>query len=641
MKKIGLFVFLFAQFFTAWAQLGLPIQRSLLPKKSLVVDYDFSKSSSFTRGTTTVTNIASTASGNANLVSSPIYFNSLGFVSFNGSSQYLATPDLRTYFKSVNTSVQKSFTMSMWVYPTQINGVIVSELNSQTPGSGWHATNIEIINGSIHFRIWSSTAVVSLSTVNLNQWYHLAMVYDGVKLNAYINGVLQGTQISEREIPTSYQHYALGAPEITNMGSGGGYGGFHLAQFKLYQLPLSGSDILQEYDLRKNEFDYTIHSPSTNTNPTYWNVSSAWNSSTGGNGASDAFAAGHYNPWLNSSLGWAAQANNTSQFITLNYEEPCFINGVVIQPRASAGGQWVKTANIETSLNGVDFTRQFTNAVINTNTNDDNYIKFANPIFAKYVKVIPADWNNHITMRMGILVRPNDIVKDGLVLHLDPSNSRSYGGSGSTWSDLSASNNHATLTVTPTYNGSNGLVFNGTTHYGSIPSVSGVTDFTNTQKYSIEVWFRPSNGQVNSGEAELLEKWNKNNESRYPFTIRYNEGASSMSVACYDGTTYKYVTVTGFPVNTWKQLVGVFDFVGKTLTVYRDGVSVGSASLVGINQVSNTSPIAIATRLTSTGGPQTGIMFKGTIGKIRIYNKVLTSSEILKNFNANKVLYGL
>jgi hypothetical protein len=243
-------------------------------------------------------------------------------------------------------------------------------------------------------------------------------------------------------------------------------------------------------------------------------------------------------------------------------------------------------------------------------------------------------------MRMGMLVKPNAPLTDGLVLNLDAANINSYQGTGSTWSDLSSSSNHATLTVTPT-NGSNGLVFNGTTHYGSIPSVSGVTDFTNTQKYSIEVWFNPSNGQVNSGEAELLEKWNKNNESRYPFTLRYNEGTNSMSIACYDGTTYKYVTITGFPVNTWKQFVGVFDFVSKTLTVYRDGVSVGSTSLVGINQVSNTSPVAIATRLTSTGGAQSGIMFKGTIGIIRFYNKPLTSAEILQNFNTYKTRYGL
>jgi hypothetical protein len=229
----------------------------------------------------------------------------------------------------------------------------------------------------------------------------------------------------------------------------------------------------------------------------------------------------------------------------------------------------------------------------------------------------------------------------GLVFQLDASNSTSYSSSASSvWKDL-ISINDATLYNTPSLNSSIGLTFNGTNQYGSIPSVSGVTDFTNSQKYSIEVWFKPSNGQVNNAEAELLEKWNKNNESKYPFTIRYNENASSMMVACYDGSNFPSQIITGFPVNTWKQIVAVFDFQTKTLTLYRDGANSVSRSLTGIGQVSNTSPIAIATRLTSTGEAQSGIMFKGTIGIIRTYNIALSSEQVLQNFNANKSRFGL
>ena len=233
------------------------------------------------------------------------------------------------------------------------------------------------------------------------------------------------------------------------------------------------------------------------------------------------------------------------------------------------------------------------------------------------------------------------INNSGLVFQLDASNSSSYLSSAtSVWKDLIGTND-VTLYNTPTLSSSIGLTFNGTNQYGSIPSVSGVTDFTNTQKYSVEIWFRPSNGQATLGEAELLEKWNKNNESKYPFTIRYNEGASSMAVACYDGSTFRFVSISGFPVNTWKQIVAVFDFVGKTLNVYRDGGNVVSVSLSGINQVSNTSPIAIASRLNSSGGPESAIMFKGTIGIIRTYNIALSSDQVTQNFNANKTRFGL
>ena len=114
-----------------------------------------------------------------------------------------------------------------------------------------------------------------------------------------------------------------------------------------------------------------------------------------------------------------------------------------------------------------------------------------------------------------------------------------------------------------------------------------------------------------------------------------------MLVACYDGTNFRSATSSGFPVNTWKQLVAVFNFVDKTLTVYRDGGNPVSVSLTGVGQVSNTSPIAIASRLTSTGAAQSNIMFKGSIGIIRTYNIALSESQILQNFNAIRSRFGL
>ena len=198
----------------------------------------------------------------------------------------------------------------------------------------------------------------------------------------------------------------------------------------------------------------------------------------------------------------------------------------------------------------------------------------------------------------------------------------------------------ATLSGSPTYNALSGFTFNGSSSYGRIPSVDGVTNFTNTQQYTVEIWFNPSNGQPNSGEAELLEKWNLNNESRYPYTIRFNEGASSMLVAAYDGSNFPSVSLTGFSVNTWRQLVAVFDFVGDTLTVYRNGISGGTTSLVGVNQVSNTSPVGIAGRVAvSTGALQ--VPFKGTVGIIRMYSTSLTPTQVLQNYNADKSKYGL
>jgi hypothetical protein len=633
MKKI-LYLVLLLVHCAAIGQIGLPIQQSVLPKNSLVVNYDFSKSASFTRGNSFVTNIA--ASGNALVVNAPIFMNSLGFVSLDGVNQYVMTPNLRPFFKSANASAQKSFTISLWVYPTASNGVIVSEQESQTLNSGFFTSNIELVNSIIKYKVWNGTEILS-SAIALNRWYHIAMVYNGTSVKGYLNGLLIGTQAYDRTLPPAGQFYGIGAQSTTSMGSGA-YGKFNLAQFKLYNLPLRDVDILQEYLARKDEFDYSIHSPATNANPTYWSISSAWNSE-------NTFGQLHYTPWLNNTtLGWAAGVNDANQSITLSYDAPTTIKGIVTQGRANNGGQWVTKAHIETSPNGAaPWTRVLSNALLNTNSTDDVRVLFPTPVYAKAVRVLPVEWNSggHITMRLGLLLKPLDITTSNLTLYYNPALTESYSGSGNAINDLAGNGTTATLYNAPSHNTATGFTFNGSNQYATIPSVAGVTNFTNTQQYSVEIWFRPSNGQVNAGEAELLEKWNLNNESRYPFVFRYNESTNSMFAACYDGVNFRSVSASGFPVNTWKQVVGVFNFVSNTLTLYRDGVSVGSTSISGMTQVSNTSPVTIGTRLGTGGTISPAIMYKGNVGIIRMYNKPLTAAEVLNNFNTTKGTYGL
>jgi hypothetical protein len=56
-----------------------------------------------------------------------------------------------------------------------------------------------------------------------------------------------------------------------------------------------------------------------------------------------------------------------------------------------------------------------------------------------------------------------NIITDGLVLLLDAANSKSYPGTGTTWTDLSRSGNNGTLINGPTFNSGNGgsIVFDG------------------------------------------------------------------------------------------------------------------------------------------------------------------------------------
>lgn len=652
MKK-GVLIVLFLQSIFMWSQITLPIQQSNIPKNNLVVNYDFSKIASYTRGATTTTNLASTLTGTASLVGTPNFMNSLGFVSFNGTSQYLVTPDLRPYFKIVNTSVQSSFSMSFWIYPTQLNGVLVSELNSQTPSGGWHASNIEIVNGIIKYRVWPSSAAVSSSSVILNQWYHIAMVYDGSNLKGYLNGVLQGTLTYTREIPTSAQNYAIGAPETTNMGAGG-YGGFNLAQFKLYQLPLTDSDILQEYNVRKNELDYTIHSPSTNSSPTYWSVSTNWNSET-------TFSQDHYTPWLNNTrLGWAALYNDANQWITLNYDEPTYIKGIVTQGRANNGGQWVKSAHIETSLTGLaPWTRVLSNATLNSNSTDDALTLFSTPVFAKFVRVLPTDWNNHITMRLGLLLKPNNAISNGLVLNLDAANLKSY-SSGTTWTDLSGNGNNGTLTNGPVFNAGAGgqIVFDGLNDAvttAAIPSTSGNNSRT------VMAWYKSTanrntaivdKGSVLDDGAEQLFVAYANSvgtTNAYPPT---NPGG--IVIAFWGNDLYYPIDSSLLFDGNWHFVAYTYDNTNSSVRICFDGTFATTVYQWNTSWTTNSSsPFVLPNSINTANNPvligqnrgalwgNGGLYSSAAIPFVQLYNRALSESEILTNYNALKYRYNI
>jgi hypothetical protein len=607
------------------AQIGLPIQTSLLPKNNLVVNYDFSKSAGFTRGATTATNLAGTASGNPTLYNAPNFINSLGFISFNGSNQYLATPNLRTYFKTVNSSVQRSFTMSFWFYPITATGVLVSELDSHVPSGGWHATNIEIINGFIKYRIWNGPIVTSATSVNLNQWHHIALVYDGTSVKGYLNGVIQGTQAGAREIPPTSQNYAIGAGETTNMGTAA-YGNFHLSQFKIHNLPLTDKEILSEYETRKDEIDYTIHSPSTNSSPTYWGISSAWAGET-------TFSQDHFTPWLNNTrLGWAALYNDANQWITLNYDEPAYIKGIVIQPRANNGGQWVTKVHVETSLTGAaPWTRVVSDVSLGTNMTDDARVLFPTSVFAKSVKVIPVTWTNHITMRLGALVKPNNLITDGLVLRLDPANIKSYQASGTTFKDLTTNLSDFTLVGTPTYNANGFFTFNGTNQYASRTNTASLKPAT---AISIEQWLNADNWNAGTSSSD------------YKCSLSCTEGGG-YSHNIWNGKFYSYIYAGGkylIPSASvsnfggWHHFVTTFD--GRYAKLYIDGSLTNTDDYGSANRTMTYASNSIF--LGVEAGPSTapaGNFWQGKIATTAIYNKALSNAEILQNYNNTKVRY--
>ena len=204
---------------------------------NLTNDYDVA---SYTSGTSLV-DIKN--SKNMTMYNSPVYSSSGGkYITFNGSNNYAISPNLTSYFTNSNV-----ITLVAWVYPTG-NGVIVDELGVQSTSSGWHESVFEITGGNtLRCGFWNGGGITQVSTsITLNQWYMIAVTYNGSTMTAYKNGVSFGTSTFTRQTPHQNgggdEVFALGLADATNMGSGA-YGAFRLGDFQVFNRALSSDEI--------------------------------------------------------------------------------------------------------------------------------------------------------------------------------------------------------------------------------------------------------------------------------------------------------------------------------------------------------------------------------------------------------------
>lgn len=234
-----------------------------------------------------------------------------------------------------------------------------------------------------------------------------------------------------------------------------------------------------------------------------------------------------------------------------------------------------------------------------------------------------------VTLKGVTIIDSYSAMTSGLELYYDPSQSASYPGSGTTLYDLSASGVNATLSGSPTDAG-NWFTFTGAQ---SIQTGNLVGLFGGWQ-HSLEIWFNPSaigsvfsdtgSGPTNTGyHATGLEVY-----SAGPFYLT-NAMLWAPGVTRVGGGTVS--------LNNWYQLVRTYNG-SNTASAYLNKVKASDTAITW-------SPPTPGWYLNfgSSEGTffATGSAFQGKLGVIRLYNRVLTQSEITQNYDATKSLYGL
>jgi hypothetical protein len=230
---------------------GFSAAVAAIVSSGLVLHYDIGNAASYPGSGASVTDLK--GNSDATLYNGPTYGSN--YLSFDGSNDVLIT----------NTSLASKVTtditsIMMWAYPRD-NGVLLSEVGaSSLPNTaGWHETQMEMVAGTMKFGMWNGAAISSVtSTVAtpLNAWYHFAMVYDGTKLDTYVNGTAAGSVMFSRLNPIEGGNglfYTIAAEDITNMGDGT-YANMRLGQFMVYNTALTAEEVAQNFSASRSTY---------------------------------------------------------------------------------------------------------------------------------------------------------------------------------------------------------------------------------------------------------------------------------------------------------------------------------------------------------------------------------------------------
>ena len=192
-------------------------------------------------------------------------------------------------------------------------------------------------------------------------------------------------------------------------------------------------------------------------------------------------------------------------------------------------------------------------------------------------------------------------------------------GSGSSVADSSAAGNTGSLS---------GATWSAAGRYGSALSFDGVNDWVTTPDASsldlttamtLEAWVRPS---ALGGWRTVMAK---ERTGGVVYGLYADQAGARPLGQVFIGSERNAAGTAALPLNAWTHLAATYD--GAVLRLYVNGVLAGSISVSGA--------MAASTGVLRIGGNSIwGEWFAGLIDEVRVYNRVLTASEIQQDMQS-------
>jgi hypothetical protein len=360
-------------------------------------------------------------------------------------------------------------------------------------------------------------------------------------------------------------------------------------------------------------------------NSTYSNESMVWSLGSGGPDWYTKDDTMGYNSYAGDTYGLSTtQINqlglrNNWHMLTMTYTQ----NGAIANNKVYVDGiqqtisQQLSTTSTKTFSNtGINFLSAFNNNGYNVNANVGHISVYNRELSSQEIV------QNFESLRKQYPI--TGYTTNGLVLNLDAGNYASYPTTGTKWVDTSGNYNNGTLTNGPVWSNTSGgtITLDGVDDYVVKSNVTGLSNLEGN--FTIEAFIRPTS--ANYGNIVVLANSNYDLECQVVYLTNY------ILVTKYGGTALVTSSANSVPLNTWNHVV--YRQENNTGSIFINGQLNASTSIVP--QIAATTNFLLGVYNTTAPQP-----FGGNYSAVRVYNRALSASEVLQNYNALKGRFGL
>ena len=230
------------------------------------------------------------------------------------------------------------------------------------------------------------------------------------------------------------------------------------------------------------------------------------------------------------------------------------------------------------------------------------------------------------------------IVTNGLVLVLDAADKNSYPGSGTTWRDVSGNNHTHTIPSGYSYNGTinKGAFVNNDSYYSNLIYDNDIFSLINMPLYStftLSIAFNFTT-DIDSRTQFLIGAANIGDESTLlSVAIFY---PNILSITGEDLYNNNWTTISNINPGTNYILTVVSNSSLNNILYYLNGIYINS-----LPAFTNLQAFGIGGSQYDADTNTFNSLHQGKIYNCHLYNRVLSASEILQNYNAQKSRFNL